>query len=130
MSDETDNDILEHYGVMGMHWGQHKARITQVVAKLRKPKTTGPDNPDHFNGKPTVNTLSNTELKARINRLNLEKQYKQLTTKEVSKGEKYIKDQLAAGMKDPIKNFISQYAGKALALLVHSDEDVNHADAD
>lgn len=106
MTIETEDDILEHYGVIGMRWGKRKERLSQVVNRIRKKSPAVPDNPDHFKGKPAVRTLSNVELKARINRLNLEKQYKQLTAPELSKGQKYVRDMLKNAAQEPVKAFI------------------------
>ena len=55
-------DFLEHYGVKGMKWGIRKSAAAQnrliKVAAARKAKT-----------------FSDADLKAKVNRLNMEKQY-------------------------------------------------------
>ena len=64
---EDSDDFLEHHGVLGMHWGQHKAATIHpdhaAVSDLRK--------------KP-ISQLSNAEIKKLNERKQLERQHKQL----------------------------------------------------
>ena len=80
---------LEHVGVKGMRWGVRKKRGSSK----------------------SVKTLSDAELKTRINRLNLEAQYNKLTT---SRGKNYanrfldisvgiVSGQVASGVISAIK---------------------------
>ncbi len=78
------NDELYHYGVLGMKWGRRKASSSSDSSSSSQRKRK----------KEKVSNLSDEELKKRINRLNLEKQYKDLTKKEdkkVSDGRKLVK---------------------------------------
>jgi len=72
-------DFLAHYGVKGMRWGSKKGastkepasaestRATQIRARAKKSK---------------VKALTNAELQEAINRMNLEQQFKRLSTNE------------------------------------------------
>lgn len=69
---------LRHYGVLGMRWGRRRtpsaeASNTKTLLKTKK-----------------LEELSNDELKAITTRLQLEKQYKDLTKKNVSAGQKAV----------------------------------------
>lgn len=100
------DDILTHYGVPGMKWGVRKAPRrsssgpTTVILKSKpgaKIKTSGgknhPASADATRAaimrqmakKSTVSSLSNKELQELVTRLNLERQYGQLTTNKLGK---------------------------------------------
>lgn len=64
MSHDLDN-FIEHYGVKGMRWGVTK-------------------------GKQSTKSLSDSELKSRVARLNLEARYNSLTESSVSKGRRAV----------------------------------------
>ena len=57
------DEVLIHYGIPGMKWGIR--RTDSELNRARKMKE--------------ASTMSDEELKARVNRLNLEKQYVKLT---------------------------------------------------
>lgn len=91
--------FLEHYGVLGMHWGVRRGRGAAAKAPassdaakantlLKKAKTEG------------THTLSNEDLKHLTTRLNLEQQYSRLMTTEkstVDKGHAFVKEVIGAG---------------------------------
>jgi 2'-5' RNA ligase len=77
MSTEFE-DVLEHYGVKGMKWGQHRrssrqtepnshdsARVGEVVGRVKTQKTT--------------RILTNAELKDAIERMRLEQEFSKIT---------------------------------------------------
>jgi 2'-5' RNA ligase len=111
---ETARAYLEHYGIKGMHWGQRKASVdvrdgetvvTQPKAGGSLMVAGGKGIPAHEDAvkaatykqqakSSTVNALSNKELKDLVNRMNLEQQLSDLTTKEAVRnqtlGQKFI----------------------------------------
>lgn len=69
-------DFLKHFGVVGMKWGHHKAKVPasgdaqkslDIRAKAKKGK---------------ARALTNKELQLAINRMNLEQQFKRLSVNE------------------------------------------------
>lgn len=70
---------LSHTGVLGMKWGRRKGKTATSSKKKEGPEKS----------------MSEQELKSRISRLSLEKQYKDLTKRELSYGEKFVKDNLS-----------------------------------
>lgn len=91
------DDILIHFGVKGMRWGVRKDRNRVKTAAGSENKEQQVPKDEH--GRPLVrttnspfkrtvtpvNTLSDAELQARVKRIRLEKEYKELTAKDWSK---------------------------------------------
>ena len=65
-NDEIMQDQLMHYGILGMRWGHRKGGVSTTSSKKSKNKDAN-------------RRMSNAELKSRINRLRLEKEYANLT---------------------------------------------------
>lgn len=91
MSDEVD-DFFAHYGIKGMTWGKRRSReqidadssdVTQVKNAKSKIATNR-----------TTDVLSNRDLQAVVTRMNLERQYAQLTARPPSKGKAFVKKML------------------------------------
>jgi hypothetical protein len=85
------DEFLEHYGVKGMKWGIRKSRGS------RKGKKTA---------RQTAKTLTNKELKKRVDRLNMEKQYTDLARKDA-------KASMSRGQKI-VNNVLSDYGGRVV----------------
>ena len=73
---------LKHYGTKGMKWGIRKDRTASsggqdAPRKKRTPPTTKV--PNTFKNTPENRRMSDAELRNRLNRLQMEKQYKELT---------------------------------------------------
>ena len=87
------NNELYHYGVLGMKWGvrryQNKNGTLTSAGKKRQPFKIEPHE-DYVkaHSKKRVKQMSDAELRSRINRLQMEKQYSEL--KGTSKGKRYV----------------------------------------
>jgi len=98
------DDELKHYGVRGMKWGQRRSRLRSHDNALVLPLK-----------KKSAKELSNAELNQAINRMRLEKQYKDLNPKGISAGNKAILAVLALGTTaNAAFAFASSPAGKAV----------------
>lgn len=65
MADLKSDDVLAHFGVKGMKWGVRKDRTSSGSKKTSR-YSTGPEK------------LSNKELKARVDRMRTEQEYRKL----------------------------------------------------
>lgn len=93
MTFDSVDDVLAHFGVKGMKWGVRKNRASATKTRM----TNQNGDYKHAHSKTPNYKLSNKELQRRVTRLNLEKQYRDLTTKPQSKyrkklGEKYAEN--------------------------------------
>ena len=70
--------------------------------------------------KPDVKKMSDEELRKRLNRLQMEKQYNQLTKKETSAGRKFVQDIALNATKQTASNYISKYMTKGIDSLIEN----------
>lgn len=122
------NNTIQHHGILGMKWGvrryQNKDGTLTPEGKKRKGDdsktraTNGKDSEQHSKPR-TVKDLTDDELRTRINRLEMEKRYKDLVksseTKKVSKGKAFVIDVLEKSG----KNIASQVTTYAMGSIVN-----------
>lgn len=88
-----ENNSLAHYGVRGMKWGVRRFQNSDgsytSAGKKRKQKESVHEDYANAHSKKSVKSMSNAELKARNNRLQMEQQYANLT-RTTSKGKKAV----------------------------------------
>lgn len=86
-----NNNYLQHYGVLGMKWGVHRASKSGTNLKKSKYDGWSSDAKDTAAlKKKKPYQLTNEELRRANNRMQLESQYKQLNKKGIAKGLAYV----------------------------------------
>ncbi len=100
------DNILEHYGTKGMKWG------------VRKKSGSGKKK----SAKQTVKTLTNKELKKRVDRLNMEKQYVDLVGKSSSssilKGRAVVTQMVKTAGKQKMQSLITEGVSKSVDMAI------------
>lgn len=94
------SEELAHYGILGMKWGRRKGKSSV--------SSSGSKHHDYLKAhtKESYKSMSTKKLKQINERLQAEKTYKELTSKQKKKGQNWVTNTL--------KNVGSQQLGKAL----------------
>lgn len=113
MKIKMENELY-HFGIKGMKWGirryQNKDGSLTSAGKKRYS--------DSSSANDGIKDLTDQELRDRINRLNLEKQYRDLTTpsgqKQVSKGKQFVMGVLETSGKNIATQLVTYGMGTAV----------------
>ena len=95
-----DNNELMHYGVPGMKWGVRRTPA-QFRRKSSNKKST-PDQKVRKTRKSDLNkrrTMSDADLKKKIERMKLEKEFKSLTQEDIAPGRKFVTEVMSSAGK-------------------------------
>lgn len=109
-----DNNELQHHGILGMKWGvrRSKAQLARAKGGSSAKKTTQPAGKDEPEKKTTTKSssesLTNKELKERVERIKLERELAQLTAKQKSAGRKFVEDVITNAGKAALTAFATK----------------------
>lgn len=99
------NNSLQHHGIKGMKWGvrrnpeqlqrmQKQIDTASGIVKEAKNIDSSVSNIRSTGKKTDLSKMTDKELQEKVNRMNLERQFSQLSSGKVSKGEQYVKNTL------------------------------------
>lgn len=92
-----NNEVLYHHGIKGMKWGVR--RSPDQLSRARGSTKSSADQKEKEKRKTDVKnrrTLSDAELKRRIERLKMEKEFKNLTEDDISPGKKFVSNVMSS----------------------------------
>lgn len=100
-------DTLAHFGIRGMRWGRRKGKTPHL-------EVPSEDHKEKIRIKSKkLSEMSNAELKTVNERLRLEKQYKELATEDLSRGQKFVRDMLLNSAQKTANQQANKYMTKA-----------------
>jgi hypothetical protein len=117
----SNEEFLQHFGVLGMHWGVH--RSSKGNASSGSKKTKEDSYSEDYKKKVSLkkkkpSQMTNAELKTLNERLQLEKQYKDLTRSETTAGKKFVADILSNAAKQTASTYVAKYMGKGVEKII------------
>ena len=93
-----EQNALAHYGILGMKWGVRRSEAQ--LARARGKKSSSEEASDDYkkaHSKKSVKSMSDAELRNRLNRIQMEQQYQKLNPSSVSKGKQAVSKIMKAG---------------------------------
>lgn len=97
---EKYEEMLEHHGIKGQKWGvrryQNPDGSRTALGKKRESSRNDKEKKARKADAKNRRTMSDVDLKKRIERMKLEKEYKNLVDEDIAPGKKYIFEILSA----------------------------------
>lgn len=115
-----EEQALVHYGILGMKWGVRRSKAELARARGKKTSDSGDDSDDKkqttAKRSKSISEMSDDELRKTVQRLQLERQYRDLNPKQVSAGQKIVdkilKDVVVPAATEVGRNLLKEEFGK------------------
>lgn len=124
---DMKSDVIVHYGIKGMKWG-----IRRTDAQLARAR--GQSSPDDSSIKAqrktdlkNRRTLSTDDIKKRVERLKLEREFKQLTQEDIEPGRKMVNDILKSAGNKVVAGAVAGTAAYAVKVAMTKQFDIKEA---
>lgn len=125
-------NYLAHYGILGMRWGVRRSKA-QLERARGKTKSDDDSSEESSTKKKSVSEMSDDELRTRLNRMNMEIQYRnavnQLTPKKESRVKRVLKDVAESAFKSVSSKAVER-ATNSLFKAPTEDKKTNWKDID
>ena len=118
-----DNNYLQDHGVLGMKWGvrryQNKDGTLTNSGKRRRRSDNWHEDYKNAHSSKNVKYMSNTELRKRNERLQMEQQYAKLTSNKglISSGKKIVTTALAGALTGVATSYATKYARSGMTFV-------------
>ena len=103
-------DELYHFGIPGMRWGRRKGSRPLTRSGQRKQQLKK----DEVSQNSKLKSMSDDDLRKKITRIQMEKQYKELTATKLQKGQATTKKIIAAATTTAMTTYLAGRIGKAI----------------
>lgn len=116
----TNEDFLKHYGILGMKWGIRKERpkSSGFIKNNKKPKSSIASKKSLRENFKNPRKMSDAELRKRVDRLLLEKQYRELKYSTLSEGKKIAINILKKSGSNVAEQAVTYALGTGLNILL------------
>lgn len=87
---DNQDSTLQHFGILGMKWGVRRKRNKDGTYTKLSPSEINKQPKSRRSRRKALKTMSTEELRSRLNRLKMEKEYMTLTGENIDQGSKFV----------------------------------------